>query len=588
MTKSNTSLLSGTKYSIDFSLVPLAIILIEFSVFIAQLASDPSISLSNLILLRVAHTLAMILISSLVSQLYIWLKKPALTYRALAATGVVVLAFGDVSHAFMADSLGIELVDLYRRIAIIVLQGTLWFPAIVLVLGYRREIIKNFNEYKRRLIVSTRLESRTSSEFKTLQKNIQLRIREELYSLSTALKDSISTLTNSHGTSSASNLAIHKLLAGEDLRVFSRRLESFESKGVQRVIRGNSLYLLARQFSILYVSTIRSAPLGKWAYILVLIGLAVPPFIYFHSFTELLFTVPILGVSSFALASLITRAQNRDSPFTLRVSLFLVLGMGLLPLATDLIWQMISFDPETQVPSLVTAVALPITYFAFMAIFQVLRPSAIRLINNDQLKASKALQDEVKKTVTEEFSMNLSHQWAVFIHGKILTRLAATSLKLEAVSTAKDPKAFSETIQSLNSLLSSPEAEFLEASKDLESEIDSRLKPWRGLLDIKISIDSGLKSFSSSRVRDLGEVLEELISNSIRHGKAKSIDLKVVRSGQKDVEVIAVDDAVIPPPETAKSTGLGTRIFNLASDGRWSITRVGSSTEFRLTMEIES
>ena len=588
MTKSNTSLLSGTKYSIDFSLVPLAIILIEFSVFIAQLASDPSISLSNLILLRVAHTLAMILISSLVSQLYIWLKKPALTYRALAATGVVVLAFGDVSHAFMADSLGIELVDLYRRIAIIVLQGTLWFPAIVLVLGYRREIIKNFNEYKRRLIVSTRLESRTSSEFKTLQKNIQLRIREELYSLSTALKDSISTLTNSHGTSSASNLAIHKLLAGEDLRMFSRRLESFESKGVQRVIRGNSLYLLARQFSILYVSTIRSAPLGKWAYILVLIGLAVPPFIYFHSFTELLFTVPILGVSSFALASLITRAQNRDSPFTLRVSLFLVIGMGLLPLATDLIWQMISFDPETQVPSLVTAVALPITYFAFMAIFQVLRPSAIRLINNDQLKASKALQDEVKKTVTEEFSMNLSHQWAVFIHGKILTRLAATSLKLEAVSTAKDPKAFSETIQSLNSLLSSPEAEFLEASKDLESEIDSRLKPWRGLLDIKISIDSGLKSFSSSRVRDLGEVLEELISNSIRHGKAKSIDLKVVRSGQKEVEVIAVDDSVIPPPETAKTTGLGTRIFNLASDGRWSINRAGPSTEFRLTMEIES
>jgi two-component sensor histidine kinase len=585
---SNSSLLSATKYSIDFSLVPLAIILIEFSVFIAQLASDPSISLSNLILLRVAHTLAMILISSLVSQLYIWLKKPALTYRALATTGVVVLTFGDVSHAFMADSLGIELVDLYRRIAIIALQGTLWFPAIVLVLGYRREIIKNFNEYKKRLIVSTRLESRTSSEFKTLQKNIQLRIREELYSLSTALKDSISTLTNSHRTSSASNLAIHKLLAGEDLRMFSRRLESFESKGVQRVIRGNSLYLLAKQFSILYTSTIRSAPLGKWAYILVLIGLAVPPFIYFHSFTELLFTVPILGVSSFALASLITKAQNKDSPITLRASLLLVLGMGLLPLATDLIWKMISFDPETQVPSLVTAVALPITYFAFMVIFQVLRPSAIRLINNDQLKASKALQDEVKKNVTEEFSMNLSHQWAVFIHGKILTRLAATSLKLESVSTAKDPKAFSETIQSLNSLLSSPDAEFLEESKDLESEINSRLKPWRGLLDIKISIDSGLKSFSSSRVRDLGEVLEELISNSIRHGKAKSIDLKVVRSGQKDVEIIAVDDAVIPPPETAKTTGLGTRIFNLASDGRWSINRAGPSTEFRLTMEIES
>jgi two-component sensor histidine kinase len=588
MTKSNTSLLSGTKYSIDFSLVPLAIILIEFSVFIVQLASDPSISLSNLILLRVAHTLAMILISSLVSQLYIWLKKPALSYRALATTGVVVLAFGDFGHAYLADALGIELVDIYRRIAIIILQGTLWFPAIVLVLGYRREIIKNFNEYKKRLIVSTRLRSRTSSEFKTLQKNIQLRIREELYGLSTALKDSIAVLTTPQGMLGSSNLAIQKLLTGEDLRMFSRRLESFESKGGQGVVKSNSLYLLAQQFSILYASTIRSAPLGKWSYILVLIGLAVPPFIYFHSLTELLFTVPILGLSSFALASLITRAQNKDSPISLRASLVLVLVMGLLPLATDQFWQMVSFDPETKVPSLVTVVALPLTYFSFMAVFQVLRPSAIRLINNDQLKASKALQDEVKKTVTEEFSMNLSHQWAVFIHGKILTRLSATSLKLEAVSTAKDSKAFSETIQSLNSLLSSPDAEFLEASRDLEAEINSRLKPWSGLLDIKIAIDSALKSFSSPRVRDLGEVMEELISNSIRHGKAKSIDLKVVRSGQKDVEIIAVDDAVIPPPETAKTTGLGTRIFNLASDGRWSITRVGSSTEFRLTMEIES
>ena len=369
--------------------------------------------------------------------------------------------------------------------------------------------------------------------------------------------------------------------------MFSRRLQNLESKGVQQVIKSNSLYLLAKQFSILYASTIRSAPLGKWAYILVLIGLAVPPFIYFHSFTELIFTVPILGVSSFALASLINRAQNRDSPISRKVSLVLVLAMGLLPLATDLIWQTISFDPETQVPLLVTAAALPLTYIAFMAIFQVLRPSAIRLISNDQLKASKALQEEVKNSVTEEFSMNLTHQWAVFIHGKILTRLAATSLKLESVSNANDPKAFTETIQSLYDLLSSPDAEFLEASRDLESEISSRLKPWSGLLDIRLSIESALKSFSGPRVRDLGEVMEELISNSIRHGKAKSIELKVIRSGQKDVEIIAVDDAVISPPDTAKSRGLGTRIFNLASDGRWSITRVGSSTEFRLTMGIE-
>jgi two-component sensor histidine kinase len=140
----------------------------------------------------------------------------------------------------------------------------------------------------------------------------------------------------------------------------------------------------------------------------------------------------------------------------------------------------------------------------------------------------------------------------------------------------------------LLSLLSTPDAEFEEESTDLETEINSRLKPWIGLLDISLYVDPDLKSIRNPRVRDLGEVIEELISNSIRHGKAKKIELKVVRAGHKDIEITALDDAVVQPPEFAIRSGLGTRIFNLASDGRWSITRNGSSTEFRLIMGIEA
>jgi two-component sensor histidine kinase len=137
-------------------------------------------------------------------------------------------------------------------------------------------------------------------------------------------------------------------------------------------------------------------------------------------------------------------------------------------------------------------------------------------------------------------------------------------------------------------LLSTPDAEFEEESTDLETEINSRLKPWIGLLDINLYVDPDLKSIRNPRVRDLGEVIEELISNSIRHGKAKKIELKVLRAGHKDIEITALDDAVVQPPEFTIRSGLGTRIFNLVSDGRWSITRSGSSTEFRLIMGIEA
>jgi two-component sensor histidine kinase len=88
-------------------------------------------------------------------------------------------------------------------------------------------------------------------------------------------------------------------------------------------------------------------------------------------------------------------------------------------------------------------------------------------------------------------------------------------------------------------------------------------------------------------VRDLGEVIEELVSNSMRHGKAQKITLRVRKAGDKDIEITATDNSTIAPPEVQSRYGLGTRIFNLASDGRWSLARVGLRTEFKLTMAMD-
>jgi signal transduction histidine kinase len=222
-----------------------------------------------------------------------------------------------------------------------------------------------------------------------------------------------------------------------------------------------------------------------------------------------------------------------------------------------------------------------------MEFLQILRPSALSLIQNDELIASDTLQKKVRGVVKEEFTKNLSHEWAIFIHGKVLTRLAATSLKLDAASRIGDAHTYNETVQSLLSLLSNPDVDFESASVDLQTEIASRLDPWRGLLDINLQIAPEIASLRNSRVRDVGQVIEELISNSIRHGRAEVINLNVARLNAKDIEIIAIDNSIIPLPQTQNRSGLGTRIFNLASDGRWSITRKADATEFRLTMTLE-
>ena len=50
--------------------------------------------------------------------------------------------------------------------------------------------------------------------------------------------------------------------------------------------------------------------------------------------------------------------------------------------------------------------------------------------------------------------------------------------------------------------------------------------------------------------------------------------------------VVIEDDAVNPLPSIPSRVGLGTKILNLVSDGRWSISRNGAKTTVKLTMSL--
>jgi signal transduction histidine kinase len=579
---------SNNKHKIDFALVPLAIVLIEFSVFATQVSTDSYDSLIDLILMRIIHTVVMVLLSVGVSQAYLWLKRPELNFQTLALTGLMVIALGDILHAYLANIFGVELVSINRRIGIIVLQGCIWFPVFMIVAGLRREIQQGFKNYEERLIVTARIRSRESDEFIEEQRRLQDEIRRELISLCSAMKSSIIKILSSNRSIPSQSASIRPILQGEDLRRFSLNLDSFNERQGGRILQGKdprSLVILFQQFRILHTASVHKVPLNFKAYSLVLLLLVAPAYVNFYSIQESLFAFPILSFLVILFSFLVTKLQLRATSISLRVSSLLVFLTGALPLAMNLVVQEMFNDSQTQF--LITALVLPVTYFAFMRLLQVLRPSALAQINGDEIEASSALQTKVREIVSADFAQNLSHRWAVFIHGKILTRLAATSLKLETTSRAGDAQGFTNSVQPLLTLLNSPDSDFEEVAIDLQTEVDSRLKPWVGLLDIDISIEPQLDSIQNSRVHVLGEVIEELISNSIRHGKATRIELKVFRAGEGEIEIIATDNATVAPPNSGRGSGLGTRIFNLASEGRWALTRMGSSTQFRLTMGIE-
>jgi hypothetical protein len=221
-----------------------------------------------------------------------------------------------------------------------------------------------------------------------------------------------------------------------------------------------------------------------------------------------------------------------------------------------------------------------------MRFVQIIQPQAISAIKSDEIYASSSLKEAISNIVKDEFKQSMSHQWATFVHGKILTRLAATSLKLEQAVTHNDNNSFDVGLKNIISVLSDPTREFEQITFDLKTEISSRLDPWEGLIAITIKIDPVLMDISNERVKDLGEVIEEIIANSVRHGGSNCISISITSANHPDVKVKIEDDAVNPLPLGPTRIGLGTKILNLVSDSRWSISHDGGKTTVNLKMAL--
>ena len=562
----------------------------ELAAFITQFGKKQYSHISGLLEARGLHALVLIIVSSLTIYACKKYEIKELSYFQISFMGLFFISCADLIYIFMASPFGVSEVNLYRRIAIGLIQAGFWFPLFIVLGSRRREIIEYFKEYEKNLIISARTRNRTSPEFKKIQSAVESEISVELDEICKNLYDSISAVDLESGELSQANEELQKLLVEHDLRSLSVRLESFSAEQKQTTFLGqnlSSVNLLVKQFGILYTSTLRLSPLGARAYAGILIVLLAPAYINTFVLKEaLVYGLPlIIAISLMSLA--VVRVAKIGSRASARVVSVLIIATGLLPFIANQIGQHITYDPNTAYPIYETAISLPLSYYVFMKMLQILQLQSVETLKKGELRASKALESAISQTVKDEFAHALAHRWAIYIHGKILTRLAASALKLEMAAQVNDISTYKTTVESLKSLLSHPTSEFDTESGDLQSQITSRLDPWLGLLEVDLFIEPSLQTLNNHRVLSVGEVIEEIVSNSMRHGKARKISLRVIPKGGKDIEIGAVDDGDTAPPEHPTRYGLGTTIFNLVSDGRWSITRVESTTHFNLTMSIE-
>jgi len=587
------SIKSKPVFKLDFSLAYAGIIFLGFSIAGTELFQLYPDNKAEIIEIRLIHTFYLLIIVFLTQVSLRKIHINNVGYAGLALIGLWIAIPSLLVRVFLMESFGLisnsQVASYFvEQLSIVLLQAFFWIPVVIILGGQRSRIFEAFKDYEKRLVITARRNIRQSAEFNQLKKQVDQDYKDELNMHAQLLLNSFTFGDNSNLSLGDRNEIIQRYLKTNTLRDLSSTLNqksetvSINSKFEQDM---HSLSLISKQFNILYNYVARKTPIEAWVYTLLSFVLIYPNYVHFFTTKQILLSLPAFLVIHL-VALQINRVLRGGGKFAILQTNLLTLLIGFIPFLEMLMFMLFLPNEAIEFPIVVIAIFYPLGFFVYIRFIQIIQPGAIGAITNDEIYTSQSLNAAVSKIVKDEFKQSMSHQWAIYIHGNILTRLAATSLKLQQAVDKNNGENFEAGLNILKVILDNPTKDFDQDPMNLKAEIASRLDPWEGLITINVVIDPALEMVSNDRVKDLGEVIEEIVSNSVRHGGSQNILVKITSFDHPDVQLMIEDDAVNPLPLVPARIGLGTKILNLVSDGRWSISHLGAKTTVKLTMSL--
>jgi two-component sensor histidine kinase len=218
---------------------------------------------------------------------------------------------------------------------------------------------------------------------------------------------------------------------------------------------------------------------------------------------------------------------------------------------------------------------------------------ALLITNNEILDTldKKNQESRIREKILNEQIAIFSRDWASHIHGRVVTRLTSAAFLLEQSSTENDSSSINAALEIIAETLQEPETGIQRnmTNKTLEDEVNYRVDPWAGILNVTAEIDPQIRNLSGPRVFEIGLIIEEAVTNSVRHGQASNVAIALMPKNTQSVSLTILDNSKVAPPlnfPLDASTGLGTQIFDSFTDGRWMLNHDAIRKETTLRAEI--
>lgn len=167
------------------------------------------------------------------------------------------------------------------------------------------------------------------------------------------------------------------------------------------------------------------------------------------------------------------------------------------------------------------------------------------------------------------------------LHGTVQTRLVSCAMALDMAAQASDGESANAALLEARRVLAEASATPLASERSIEDEVDRKVAVWDGLCACSVLIDIGT---DDPRIAEMvGQVVEEGITNAIRHGQASKVDVIVSQDSSGRYSVTVRDNGTGPG---GGKRGVGSAIIDLATHGDWVLTTNGNGSTLEAHIRI--
>jgi hypothetical protein len=225
------------------------------------------------------------------------------------------------------------------------------------------------------------------------------------------------------------------------------------------------------------------------------------------------------------------------------------------------------------------------TITVFFLVLAAHAATALNLLEIDDLenKYYKTYLDNLKQTLMRN---SQDMRLAKFLHGTLSTQLLTSAFRIENLAKTMNLPAIKNEIliaqQHLNIDLA-PKTQ--QGDLNLETVIRDAFYKWGSLIQISSAVEFEAAEINSYFVTGIGDLINEVLSNAHRHGRASNIDL-TISAKDSHLEFIAINDG----QAIGKfNKGFGSRLFDEVTGNSWNIENLpdnrGVKFSARVAME---